>query len=155
VGDDRARLHAQAHREGYRLIRSLLKSLLIAAALVPFSLGLPFAAVWLCRTPGGAEFLFWTGPWSCCVLVLFYSQLSACKFWLGAEHVRQWREANGGLLHTSLVGCFWMFGALICSYIAEFAMIFLVRPSASGRALLPIFTYSPLAFAWIWRHARG
>ena len=151
MGDDRSRLDSQARREGYRLIRSLLKSLLIAAALVPFSLGLPFAAVWLCRTPGGAEFLFWTGPWSCCVLVLLYSQLSACKFWLGAEHVRQWREANGGLLHTSLVGCFWMFGALIFSYIAEFAMIFLVRPSASGRALLPIFTYSPLGFAWCWR----
>jgi hypothetical protein len=24
-----------------------------------------------------------------------------------------------------------------------------------GRALLPVFTYSPFAFAWLWRHARG
>ena len=155
MGNERDWLHAQARREGYCLIRSLLKSLLIAAALVPFSLGLPFAAVWLCRTPGGAEFLFWTGPWSCCVLVLLYSQLSACKFWLGAEHVHRWREANGGLLHTSVIACGWMFGALICSYVAEFTMLFLFRPSPSARTLLPVFTYSPVAFAWIWRHTRG
>jgi hypothetical protein len=137
------------------MLKWLLKSLLILAVFVPFSLGLPFAAVWLCRTPDGAEFLFWTGPWSCCVLVLIYSQLSACKFWLGAEHVRQWREANGGLLHTSIRATGWMFGALFFSYTAEFAMLFLVRPSASGRALLPLFTYSPLCFAWCWRRLHG
>jgi hypothetical protein len=87
--------------------------------------------------------------------VLLYSQLSACKFWLGAEHVRQWREVNGGLLHTSVIACGWTFGALICSYVAEFTMLFLFRPSPSARTLLPVFTYSPVAFAWIWRHTRG
>jgi hypothetical protein len=44
---------------------------------------------------------------------------------------------------------------LFFSHVAEFLMLFLVRPSASGRALLPVFTYSPVAFAWLWRHARG
>ena len=116
MGDDRAGLHAQARREGYRLIRSLLKSLLILAVFVPFATALPVAALWLCRTPDGAQFLFWTGPWSCCFWVLIYSQLSASKFWLGAEHVRQWREANGGLLHTSIRATGWMFGALFFSY---------------------------------------
>lgn len=66
--------------------------------------------------------------------------------------MHRWREANGGLLHTSIRATGWMFGALFFSYVAEFLMLFLVRPSASGRALLPIFTYSPLAFAWLWRH---
>jgi hypothetical protein len=137
------------------MLKWLLKSSLILAVFVPFAAALPLASVSLCRTPGGAEFLFWTGPWSCCVLVLIYSQLSACKFWLGAEHVRQWREANGGLLHTSVIACGWTFGALICSYVAEFTMLFLFRPSPSARTLLPVFTYSPVAFAWIWRHTRG
>jgi hypothetical protein len=137
------------------LIRSLLKSLLIAALLVPFSFALPFCALRLCRTPGGAQFLFWVGPWSCCVLVLFYSQLSTSKFWLGAEHVRQWREANGGLLHTSIVACGWMFGALFFSYVAEFLLLLLVRGAASSRAWLPAATYSPVAFAWLWRRSRG
>jgi hypothetical protein len=137
------------------MLKWLLKSSLILAVFVPFAAALPLASVSLCRTPGGAEFLFWTGPWSCCVLVLIYSQLSACKFWLGAEHVRQWREVNGGLLHTSVIACGWTFGALICSYVAEFTMLFLFRPSPSARTLLPVFTYSPVAFAWIWRHTRG
>jgi hypothetical protein len=137
------------------LIRSLLKSLLIAALLLPFSFALPFCALRLCRTPGGAQFLFWVGPWSCCVLVLFYSQLSASKFWLGAEHVRQWRAAHGGLLHTSMWATAWMFGGLFFSYVAEFLMLFLVRPSASGRALLPVFTYSPLLACWLWRRVHG
>jgi hypothetical protein len=137
------------------MLKWLLKSLLILAVFVPFAAALPLASVSLCRTPDGAQFLFWTGPWSCCFWVLLYSQLSACKFWLGAEHVRQWGEVNGGLLHTSVIATGWMFGALFTSYLAEFLMLFLVRPSASGGAMLPIFTYSPLAFAWIWRHARG
>jgi hypothetical protein len=132
------------------LIRSLLKSLLIAALLLPFSFALPFCALRLCRTPGGAQFLFWVGPWSCCVLVLFYSQLSASKFWLGAEHVRQWREEHGGLLATSMWATAWMFGGLFLSYAAEFLLLFLVR-GASGRAWLPVATYSPLAFVWLWR----
>ena len=137
------------------MLKSLLKSLLILAVFVPFAAALPVAALWLCRTPDGAQFLFWVGPWSCCFWVLLYSQLSACKFWLGAEHVHRWREANGGLLVTSAKATAWMFGSLLASYAAEFLMIFLVRPSPFGRSLLPVFTYSPVAFAWIWRHARG
>jgi hypothetical protein len=137
------------------MLKWLLKSLLILAVFVPFAAALPLASVSLCRTPGGAQLLFWMGPWSCCFWVLLYSQLSASKFWLGAEHVRQWREANGGLLHTSIRATGWMFGALFFSYVAEFAMLFLIRPSPSGRALLPVFTYSPLCFAWCWRRLHG
>ena len=47
------------------VIRSLLKSLLILIIFVPFATALPVAALWLCRTPDGAQFLFWAGPWSC------------------------------------------------------------------------------------------
>jgi hypothetical protein len=133
------------------MLKSLLKSLLILAVFVPFAAALPVAALWLCRTPDGAQFLFWTGPWSCCFWVLIYSQLSACPWRQGGEAVRQWREANGGLLVTSAKATVWMFGALFFSYVAEFAMLLLIRPSPSGRALLPVFTYSPLGFAWCWR----
>jgi hypothetical protein len=137
------------------MVKWLLKSLLVLAVLVPVAGALPVAALWLCRTPDGAQFLFWAGPWSCCFWVVIYLQLSAAPWRQGAEAVREWRDANGGLLHTSIRATGWMFGALFFSYVAEFLMLFLVRASASGRALLPVFTYSPLAFAWLWRHARG
>ena len=132
------------------MIKGLLKSLIILIAFVPVATCLPLAALNLCRTPGGAEVVFWLGPWSCCLWVLLYSQLSASKFWLGAEHVRQWREAHGGLLHTSILACGWMFGALFFSYVAEGAFLFLAR----SFAWLPAATYSPLAFAWCWRRVR-
>ena len=132
------------------MIRSLLKSLLIVAAFVPFAMLFPFAVLSLCRTPGGAEVVFWLGPWSYCLWVLLYSQLSASKFWLGAEHVRQWREAHGCLLHTSILACGWMMGALFFSYVAGGALLFTTR----SFAMLPLATYSPLAFAWCWRRVR-
>jgi hypothetical protein len=133
------------------MLKWLLKSLLILAIFVPFATSLLVAALWLCRTPDGAQFLFWAGPWSCCFWVLIYSQLSAAPWRQGRDAVHRWREANGGLLHTSILATCWMFLGLFASYAAEFLMIFLVRPSASGRALLPFFTYSPLCFAWCWR----
>jgi hypothetical protein len=114
------------------MLKWLLKSLLILAVFVPFAAALPLASVILCRTPDGAQFLFWTGPWSCCFWVLIYSQLSAAPWRQGRDAVYRWREANGGLLHTSIRATGWMFGALFFSYVAEFLMIFLVRPSASA-----------------------
>jgi len=129
----------------------LLKSLLILIIFVPFATCLPLAALSLCRTPGGAEAVFWAGPWSAAFWTLLYSQLSACKFWLGAEHVRQWREAHGGLLHTSIIATVWMFGALFFSYAAEFLLIVTAR----GATWLPVATYSPLAFCWLWRKAHA
>jgi hypothetical protein len=137
------------------MLKWLLKSLLILAVFMPFATALPFAALWLCRTPEGGEFLFWAGPWSCCFWVLLYSQLSSAPWRQGADAVHRWREANGGLLHTSVIACGWTFGSLLASYAAEFLMIFLVRPSPSARTLLPVFTYSPLFFAWCWRRLHG
>ena len=137
------------------MLKWLLKSLLILAVFVPFATALPVAALWLCRTPGGAQFLFWAWPWSCCFWVQIYSQLSAAPWRQGAEAVHRWREANGGLLHTSVIACGWTFGALISSYVVEFTMLFLFRPSPSARALLPVFTYSPLCFAWCGRRLHG
>ena len=67
------------------MLKWLLKSLLILAVFVPFAAALPLASVSLCRTPDGAQFLFWTGPWSCCFWVLIYSQLSAAPWRQGAR----------------------------------------------------------------------
>ena len=137
------------------MLKWLLKSLLVLAAFVPVATALPLAAMSLCRTPDGAMFLFWVGPWSCCFWVLLYSQLSASKFWLGAEHVREWREAHGGLLVTSMWATAWMFGALFFSYVAEFALLLAGGGAASHRALLPFATYSPLFFCWCWRRVHA
>jgi hypothetical protein len=133
------------------VLRFLFRSLLILAVFVPFAAALPLAAVALSRTPDGAQFLFWFGPWSCCLYVLVYSQISAVPWRQGAEAVRQHREAHGGLLVASAKATVWMFGALVCSYVAEGALLFLTR----SFAWLPAATYSPLAFAWCWRRVRA
>jgi hypothetical protein len=137
------------------LIRSLLKSLLILAVFVPFATALPLAALWLCRTPDGAMAVFWLGPWSCCFWVLIYSQLSAAPWRQGADAVRQWREAHGGLLVTSVKATVWMFGGLFLSYAAEAFLLFARRGAAFNRIWLPAATYSPLALVWAWRKLHG
>jgi len=134
------------------VIRSLLKSLLVLAVFVPVATCLPLAALRLCRTPEGAQVIFWLGPWSCCFWVLIYSQLSAAPWRQGGEAVRQWREAHGGLLVTSVKATVWMFGALFFSYVAEGAFLFTTR---SLSPWLPAATYSPLLFAWLWRRVRA
>ena len=67
------------------MLKWLLKSLLILAVFVPFATALPVAALWLCRTPDGAEFLFWAGPWSCCFWVLILQPVYAATVAAGAE----------------------------------------------------------------------
>jgi hypothetical protein len=133
------------------LIRFFLRNLLVLAVFVPAAAGFPLAALSLCRTPGGAEAVFWLGPWSCCFWVLIYSQLSAAPWRQGRDAVHRWRVANGGLLHTSFFACTWMFGALFFSYAAEFLLIVTTR----GAVWLPVATYSPLAFCWLWRKAHA
>ena len=127
----------------------------ILAVFVPCAACLPLAAVALTRKPEGAQVLFWAGPWSCCFWVLLYSQISAAPWRRGAEAVREWREAHGGLLATSMWATAWMFAALFFSYFAEFLLVFLARSGSFGRMWLPAATYSPLAFAWFWRRVHG
>ena len=133
------------------MTRFLLKSLLVVAIFVPLATFLPLAALSLCRTPDGATVLFFIGPWSAAFWVLIYSTLSAAPWREGGHAVREWREARGGLLHTSLIATGWMFGALFFSYVAEFAFLFVSR----NGAWLPVATYSPLAFCWLWRKANA
>ena len=137
------------------MLKWLLKSLLVLVVFVPTAAALPLAALSLCRTPDGAMAVFWLGPWSCCFWTLIYSQLSSAPWRHGAEAVRQWREAHGGLLVTSVKATVWMFGALFLSYLAEFLLLFADRSAASDRAWLPVATYSPLALVWAWRRLHG
>ena len=46
------------------MLKWLLKSVLILAVFVPFAASLPLCSVALSRTPDGAQFFFWAGPWS-------------------------------------------------------------------------------------------
>jgi hypothetical protein len=133
------------------LIRSVLKSLLVLAVAVPVMALLPLAAVAMTRTPDGATAVIWFGPWSCCFWCLIYMTLSAVPWQEGGAAVHQWREEHGGLLHTSIVGCFWMFSSLFFSYVAEFALLFLTR----NFTWLPAATFAPLGFCWVWRRTRG
>jgi hypothetical protein len=129
------------------MLKWLLKSFLILIIFVPFATFLPLAAVAMMRSPEGAQFWFWIAPWSCCFWTLIYSTLSAVPWRQGAEAVRLHREAHGGLLHTSFFACCWMFGALLFSYVAEVGFLFAFR----SFQLLPLASYSPLAFCWLWR----
>ena len=137
------------------MLKWLLKSLLVLVVFVPTAAALPLAALSLCRTPDGAMAVFWLGPWSCCFWVLISSQLSAAPWRQGAEAVRQWREAHGGLLVTSAKATVWMFGALFLSYIAEFLLVFAAQSAAISRMWLPAATYSPLLACWLWRRVHA
>ena len=137
------------------MLKWLLKSLLVLVVFVPTAAALPLAALSLCRTPDGAMAVFWLGPWSCCFWTLIYSQLSSAPWRHGAEAVRQWREAHGGLLVTSAKATVWMFGALFLSYIAEFLLVFAAQSAAISRMWLPAATYSPVAFCWLWRRSHA
>jgi len=136
------------------LIKGLLKSVIVLIAFVPVATCLPLAALSLCRTPDGAMAFFFIGPLSCCFLVLIYSTFSGIPWRLGGEAVRQHREAHGGLLAANLRATAWMFGGLLLSYAAEFLLLFLLR-GASGRAWLPVATYSPLLLCWLWRRVHA
>jgi len=50
------------------MLKWVLKSLLITAIFVPFATALPVASLWLCRTPEGAQVVFWAAPWSAAFL---------------------------------------------------------------------------------------
>ena len=137
------------------MLKSLLKSLLVLAVFVPVATALPLAAISLCRTPDGATAFFFIGPWSASFWTLIYSQLSAAPWRQGAEAVRQWREAHGGLLVTSAKATVWMFGTLFLSYIAEFLLVFAAQSAAISRMWLPAATYSPLLACWLWRRVHA
>jgi hypothetical protein len=62
------------------------------------------AALSLCRTPGGAEAVFWLGPWSCCFWCLIYMTPSAVPWREGGAAVHQWREEHGGFPTVSSIG---------------------------------------------------
>src|SRR5260221_619631 len=133
------------------MLKWLLKSLTILIIFVPVATALPLAAMSMCRTPDGAMAIFWAGPWSCAFWILIYSTLSAVQWRQGAEAVRRKREADGGLLLASMWATGWTFGGLFLSYAAEFVLLFLGRGADFNRMWLPVATYSPLAFVWLWR----
>lgn len=138
------------------MIRTLLKHLLvdflILVALLAASAILPILAFPLCGDPVGGQVVFWLGPWTCAVWVLFIVQLGGSRFWRGAAQVRAWRAAHGGLLHTSIRGTGWMFLGLILSYAAEAAVVFCLPDFP--RTMFPVATYSPTVLAF-WRAYRG
>ncbi len=134
------------------MIKGLLRLLLITVVMVPVMAALLLAAVAMMRTPDGATVWFFVGPFSAGFYVMLYATLSAAPWREGAAAVREWREANGGLLHTSFFACGWMFGAIFFSYVAESA---LVLAGIHSRSVLPLATFSPLLFAFLWRKARG
>jgi hypothetical protein len=133
------------------MLKWLLRSLLVLFIFIPVAAAMPLAALVLSRTPGGAELVFWAGPWSAAFWVLIYSQISLVPWREGAAAVHQWRAEHGGLLVASMWATAWMFGALICSYIAEFLFIFTTR----NFSWMPCATFSPIFFCWCWRKARG
>lgn len=136
------------------LLRHLLVDFLILVALLTASAILPILAFPLCDDPVGGQVVFWLGPWTCAVWVLFIVQHGGSRFWRGAAYVRAWRASHGGLLGTSLRGTGWMFAGLFLSYAAEFAIVFLVPRSPFTVHLFPLATYSPVVLA-LWGAARG
>ena len=136
------------------ILRHLLKDFLILVVLLAATVVLPLAAFPLCRTPWGAQLVWWCGPWTCAVWVLLIVQLGSCRFWRGRDYVLAHREAHGGLLGISIRGTCWMFLGLILSYGVETAVVLTLPPSPSLIHMFPVFTYSPVLLA-VWRAYRG
>ena len=137
------------------MLKSLLKFLLIMITAVVVSFILPLATYWLVRDPIGFQIVFWASPW----VVAFWSMVAyvlvGSRFWRGKLSVEEYNERHGSFLWRSAKNTVWMFTALACSYAAEFAVVFLVPPSATTMHLLPLASYMPLAFTVLWSAARG
>jgi hypothetical protein len=136
------------------MLKSLLKFLLILVIFVPFAMVMPLASFWLCRTPEGAQVVFWAAPWSACFWALIAHVFVGSRFWRGRESVLAWRSERGGYLRSSIRSTMVMFGALFASYALELAVVLLLPPSDIARQLFPAVTYAPAAFV-LWRAARG
>ena len=136
------------------VLKSLLKSLLILSIFVPFALVMPLASFWLCRTPEGAQVVFWAAPWSACFWALIAHVFVGSRFWRGRESVLAWRAARGGFLASGIRSTVVMFSTLGASYALELAVVFLVPPSVTVRQLFPLVTYTPAVFV-LWKVSRG
>ena len=137
------------------MIRWLKEMLLLNLLLVPPMVFFP-AICWLLAAhpdPTAAQACFWFGPLSAGFWVLVYSQWSSVHAWQRAGRLKQWREDHGGILRTIPRTCGWMFGALFFSYLAEFVLLGIARRAA--RPWLPLATYSPVAFCWLWRRSHA
>ena len=113
------------------MLKRMLKFLLIMITLVVVSFILPVATYWLVRDPIGVQIVFWASPW----VVAFWSMVAyvlvGSRFWRGKLSVEEYNERHGSFLWRSAKNTVWMFTALACSYAAEFAVVFLVPPSAT------------------------
>lgn len=132
------------------LLRHLLVNLLILVALLTASAILPFASFWLVRDPVGVQLFFWVSPWTCAVWTVLVSVLVGSRFWLGREHVLEWRAARGGYLMSSLKSTALMFLALLASYAFEFAVILLLPRSPTSLRMLVLAAYAPVLLALAW-----
>ncbi len=133
------------------LLRAILKRLLILVALVIVSFTLPFATLWLIRDPIGCQIAFWCGPWVCCFWSLLAYVLVGSRFWKGRFAVEEWKARHGSYLWRAAKSTMWMFTALACSYIAEFALLWFTR----SPSLMVVGTYIPLGWTILWSAARG
>ena len=129
------------------MIRWLKQMLLINLLLVPIMAFMPLVCVSLVRSPEGAQAVFWLGPLSAGFFTLMYSQWSSAMVWQRAGMLKQWRADHGGIFRTVPRACGWLFGAIFFSYAAEAGFLLAFR----SVSLLPLATYSPLAFCWCWR----
>ncbi len=135
-------------------LRSLLKSLLILAIFVPFAVVMPLASFWLCRTPEGAQVVFWAAPWSAAFWALLAHVMVGSKFWRGRQSVEAWRAARGGFLASGIRSTVVMFSTLGASYALELAVVLFLPPSDIARQLFPAVTFVPAAFV-LWSATRG
>lgn len=132
------------------MIRWLRDMLVITLVFVPVATIMPIAAIWLCRTPEGAQVVFWAAPWSACFWALVVTVFVGSKFWRGRSQVLAWRASRGGYVRSCLKSTGVMFLCLALSYAAEFSYILLVPPSPTARQFLPVATYAPVALAVLW-----
>jgi len=107
------------------------------------------------------EMLFVIGPLSCAFYMLFVVHYPAVHRARFEGRLATWRESEGGIVHTVLKSCVYMFGSLFASFVAEFLYVAAWHlPNGSPTLLYvwfaayPFVTFSPILLLLVVRVLR-
>ena len=151
------------------IVKGLIGLVVLNIVLVPCMLLAPvgFVALPLIAAhphddlSGLAQLWFWLAPLSCAFWMLVSCHLPTVHRARLEGRLANWREAEGGMVHTVGKATGYMFAGLFGSFFCELVLLMMfvllrLRGSLVLRfALLPLATFAPLILLWLLRWMRG
>ena len=110
---------------------------------------------------GLAQLWFWLAPLSCAFWMLVSCHWQTVRRAQREGRLETWRDAEGGILRTVTKATLYMFAGLFGSYFFELVLLLMfvllrLPGSVTFRfALLPLATFAPVIFLWLFRWQRG